>query len=191
MKRPALLATGAVAVLLLAAYALSPFLAIRELRTAANSGDRARLETLVDFPAVRDSLKSQISAKLLQAMHDDPDLKGNPLAALGALVAPAITDRVIDSVVTPDGLVSIIAQGKVARAESRSVSGSSPPPAHMQASYGYEGLNRFEVHLRRTDDPAVSVGLGLSRRGFVGWQLTRIDISSLLSADPDLGKLLR
>lgn len=46
MKRNSVLLLGLrlVAVLVLAAYVLSPFVAIRELRAAARAGDRDRLE---------------------------------------------------------------------------------------------------------------------------------------------------
>lgn len=65
----------------------------------------------------------------------------------------------------------------------------------MEASYGYDGLDHFDVHLRRTDDPDVTVGLRLSRRGLAGWHLTRIELPNLLStrggADAGVGKLLQ
>lgn len=59
------------------AYAGSPYLAASNLKDAAISGDADQLESQVDFPAVRESLKSQISAALTQKMNSDPGMKDN------------------------------------------------------------------------------------------------------------------
>jgi hypothetical protein len=80
-------------VVVLAGYAASPLIGFGMLRSAAQAGDRDRLEQAVDFPAVRESLKSQISAGVVKAVGSDPSLRGNPLGALGAMLVPALTGR--------------------------------------------------------------------------------------------------
>jgi hypothetical protein len=54
-------AVAAVVILFGAAYLGSPFWAARQFRNAALSADVDRLDAAVDFPAVRESLKSQLS----------------------------------------------------------------------------------------------------------------------------------
>ena len=50
----------------LVAYFASPVFAVRSLINAARTGDEARLERLVDFPAVRDDLMAQLNAQLVR-----------------------------------------------------------------------------------------------------------------------------
>src|ERR1700730_16507481 len=103
MNRGLLVGLIAALVLGIGAYGLSPLWAVHNLQSAAQSGDRDEFEQAVDFPAIRESLKGQIAALLVRSMRSDPELKDNPFAAMGALLAPALTDRMVDSVVTPEG----------------------------------------------------------------------------------------
>ena len=57
----------------LAAYLASPFLAVRQFRNAALAADVDGLDATVDFPAVRESLKSQITVALTAKMANDPE----------------------------------------------------------------------------------------------------------------------
>ena len=104
------LALGLVA--LVGAYLGSPFLAIRSLQAAAEAGDRDRLEALVDFPSVREGFKSQLNAEVVRRMRTDPDLADNPLAALGAALAPALVGSLVDAYVTPDAIAQMVRTGK-------------------------------------------------------------------------------
>ena len=104
--------TLSVALLLVALYLASPLYALSQLRAACETHDRDRLETLVDFPAVRTDLKAQVSAMVLTQLGQDQILKCNPFAALGAVLAPAIIDQLIDAYVTPDGITALLLTGK-------------------------------------------------------------------------------
>ena len=49
----------------LVAYFATPILTVNNLVAAAKAGDEAALERLVDFPAFRDSLKDELTARLM------------------------------------------------------------------------------------------------------------------------------
>src|SRR5260370_1298387 len=98
MKRNTIIGGLVAAVLLLIGmYVASPWIAVSQLRGAAKAGDRDKLDRLVDFPAVRESLKSQLKAQMLLKTQSDPDLKNNPFAGLAVLVLPALVDRLVDA----------------------------------------------------------------------------------------------
>ena len=169
-------ALAVLAILALAAYGLSPFYAFYTLKEAAKAADRDQIDEVVDFSAVRDSLKSQVSAIIIHAVQQDRELRDNPFAAAGALLAPAITDRLIESLVTPDGIAMILNQGRLSG--NTPGTASTRQTAEMHASFAYRGLDRFRVELNgpsMTDGP---VGLILERRGFVRWKLIRVDLPS-------------
>ncbi|MDB5978356.1 MAG: hypothetical protein JWR07_5116 [Nevskia sp.] len=172
-----------VLVLAAAAYFTSPILAFSQLSAAARSGDRDRLEQVVDFPAVRESLKGQISASVMKAMGSDPELRRNPFAALGGMLVPALTDRMVDSIVTPDGVAAMITQGKVNKPVQLQGQGSAAGDEKaggkneaVNVSYGYRTLDRFRVEVARKDDPQKVLSLTLERRGLFSWKLIRIEL---------------
>jgi len=170
MNRGILIALLLTGVLMGALYGLSPFWAAHTLQQAAQTGDRDQLEEVIDFPAVRESLKSQVSALMLKSIRNDPKLRDNPSANLGAMLAPAITDRAIDSMITPEGMNAIINQGRI---NAQSQAQPTPRPIPSAASFSYRTLDRFRVELRTDPDPTF---LTLERRGFFSWKLIRIDL---------------
>ena len=96
-------------------------------------------------------------------------MRGNPLAGLGAMLMPSILDRMIDSVVTPEGIATLVRAGKVGHVET-----GTAAPRRFDCGFHYPALNRFVVTLRRqgaTDDP---VNLVFERRGLFAWKLIRI-----------------
>lgn len=160
------------------AYFGSPYLAVHNLSEAAKAGDRDRLEEMVDFPAVRSSLKSQVSAYMLKAMRDDPDMRNNPFAGLGMLLAPTIIDRAVDAYVTPDAISMMVTTGSRPGRGRGDAEGQSGEPRRLQVSYAFISPDRFRVDLRRPDDrEGKPLGLVLERRGLLTWRLIRIDLS--------------
>ena len=104
MKKSAIIAIMSVIIVgLVGIYFGSPYLAARNLKNAAIEADPDELETSVDFPSVRESLKSQLNVAMMTEMQNDPEMKDNPFAGLGAMV-----DRMIDAYVTPDGLAAMV-----------------------------------------------------------------------------------
>lgn len=169
MRKGWIIAIGAAVALFVLAYGASPYLAVRGFVAAAKQGDAEKLRDSVDFPAVRADLKPQLAAAVTTRMERDPAMRGNPLAGLGAMLMPSILDRMIDSVVTPEGIAALVRAGKVGHVET-----GSAPPRRVDYGFHYAALNRFDVTLRRqgaTDDP---VNLVFERRGLFAWKLIRI-----------------
>lgn len=205
MRRPILTAAAAaVALALVAAYAISPYLAMGALRAAAVDGDRDRLEELVDFPRVRESLKADLNAALLAKMKSDPDMRDNPFAGLGLALAPMIVDRTIDAYVTPAGLAQLADSNRAAQPAPDQPAPSTPavtsaapaqagPAAGAVAAApardrpkivaGYRGLNRFRVV--QTQD-GQSVTWIFNRQGLFGWKLVRLELpANIFASGPD------
>ncbi|WP_374575735.1 DUF2939 domain-containing protein [Phenylobacterium sp. J367] len=162
------LLNGAIALVaaFFAAYFASPLLAAQSLRSAAREGDAERLERLVDFPTVREGLKSQINAQLMTAMQTDPEMQANPFAALALLMVPAIVERAIDAYVTPDAIGAMVTTGKakptglsttsnqaavqVEAAKRHTPQSSLPESQQPRFDYRYKDLDTFGIS---TSDP--------------------------------------
>jgi Protein of unknown function (DUF2939) len=162
---------GAVLILILfGIYFGSPYYAIYSLRNAAIEGDKDKLEERVDFPAVRDSLKSQMSAAMMKKMQDDPEMQNNPFAGLGTLMMPAIVDRMVDSFVTPDGIAAMV-QGQ--KPNDKSEAQSNP---EIESRTEFVNFDRFRVRLSNSKLNEVSPSFLLERRGFATWKLIKVEI---------------
>src|SRR5690348_5674546 len=90
------------------AYVWSPFHAVETLGSAVRNRDRDALSVTVDFPAVRAGLKDQFAAKLASETTHDKAIAKNPLIGLALAFIPAIVDRIVDAVVTPDGIILLL-----------------------------------------------------------------------------------
>jgi hypothetical protein len=160
---------------LIVLYAVSPMMAFNALKEAAQTHDKDKLDEVVDFPAVRDGLKSQISAAIIAKIANSPDMKNNPLMAIGALLAPAITDRMVDSVVTPDGLTNMLNNGKLIK-EDKPAGSTAQGDKTLESHFEYRTLNRARVSINPKDSPNAKLILTMERRGLFQWKLIRIDI---------------
>jgi hypothetical protein len=179
MRKGWIIAIGAALALFALAYGASPYVAVRGFVAAAKQGDAEKLRGSVDFPAVRADLKPQLTAAVTTRMERDPAMRGNPLAGLGAILMPSILDRMIDSVVTPEGIAALVRAGKVGHAETESMA-----PRRVDYGFHYVALNRFDVTLRRQGAAGDPVNLVFQRRGLFAWKLVRIALPQSSLAGP-------
>ncbi|HWE45343.1 MAG TPA: DUF2939 domain-containing protein [Caulobacteraceae bacterium] len=160
---------------ILAVYALSPLFAANAVVAALKTGDRDRLEQLIDFPTVRAHLKEDLRARLSQKMESEA--KDNAFAsALGSLIGPTLIDRAVDNFMTPAMMSAAIRNGSQTSASSTSKSAGSDKASGPKTRLGYDGLNRFKITYLG-DDGGPAIGLIMTRQGLFGWRVTRIDLS--------------
>jgi hypothetical protein len=179
MRKGWIIAIGAAPALFALAYGASPYLAVRGFIAAAKQGDAAKLRGSVDFPAVRADLKPQLAAAVTTRMERDPAMRGNPLAGLGEILMPSILDRIIDSVVTPEGIAALVRAGKVGHGDA-----ASATPHRVDYDFHYVALDRFDVTLRRQGAVGDPVQLVFERRGLFAWKLVRIALPQSSLTDP-------
>ena len=147
----------------------SPGLAMKGLRDAAMNGDREALKDRVDFPAVRESMKSQVKAKVLAQVAINKDK--NPFAALGGMFAMAIVDPVIDGMVSPDGIKAMVEYGKV---QAKGQVQPQPNAKVAEWEISRNGLERFTA---TPQGEAAKNGLTLVFiRNGLGWRLVDVTL---------------
>lgn len=162
---------ASIAALALVAYMSSPFLALDRLSRAVREGDRDKLSVLVDFPAVRSSLKDQFSARIARRASDRQELDKNPVAGLVLMLVPVILDKIVDAIVTPDGLVELLARPIGDRPEA-----SDGKKKRWNRSWSFVDLDHFKVEYIDPDHPRIVFGLLFEERGFLSWKLVRLDL---------------
>jgi len=183
-----LIVIGVLLVLALAAWiAASPYLFPGQLRAAAQKGDRVKLEAMIDFPRVREGLKSDLKSLLTAEMDKSiaaENLDDNPFAAGFAQLAKglvgAMTDSMVDQAVTPAGLekyakgqsTAVTVNGEVADPLGRLFPAKSGDE-RINTRAEYLSFNRFRYVLTNQGGDA-RFDIDLQRRGLTGWQVVRI-----------------
>ena len=176
----------------------SPYLALRSIEAAVVGRDGDRLNRMIDYPKLRETIKTDVVAVIRDAMAQQPDLKPEErttaMAMSAAFLAP-IANTVIDSVLTPDMVKGVI-EGTLPPPNATEPDPTNPfqidttelqneieellsnnPETLQQGAdlhLAYEGgLNMFRATITRQ---GISVGIILERRGFAHWQITDVDL---------------
>ena len=164
-------------------YLVSPFAAVVGCRNAIVELDADKAENCIDFPALREGLKSEIPAMLMKQMRQDPEMAGNPFSSIGmALVIPMVS-AMVDAYVTPAGLKTAFKLAKLNQANGQGESVPQDQTAaaskSMQLSdslkkstFVYEDLSRFQVS--GTAENGNKIKLSFVRHGFFDWKLSAI-----------------
>ncbi len=151
----------------------TPHLAVRRLQQAAEAGDRQALERMVDFPAVRASVKHEVRDALREEISRKAER--NPFAALGAAFAGVLVDPLVDSFVTPSGIASAV-RGE--RPSLRRERGEVKEEAKkLELSQGYEGTDTFVLHFRDRESGKERMALVMRRDGLAEWKLSAIRLA--------------
>lgn len=181
MKQKTLIGIGAaaaVAMALATAYFASPFFAATALVEAMRKGDQKKIEALVDFPAVKDSLRTQMTEVLTDSMANDPEMRDNPFAGMAVAMVPAMVGGAVDMMVSPKGL-SALAEGQSApmAAETRAPSpaAENDRPKHQ---FAYDSLDRFRSSAVSQADPTQRVSFIFERRNVFSWKLVKVELPS-------------
>ncbi|MFA4951671.1 DUF2939 domain-containing protein [Brevundimonas sp.] len=165
-------------VVLAGLWAASPVLAGKAIIRAAERGDEAALERLVDFPALRESMKGELNDLLVAEMRNDPRVVENGLGGLTTMLAPMFISGAVDTVVTPQGVAAMVTTARAPEAD-----GTPPPDSaadrkepNLHKAWGYRSLDVFAITLTDRDRPQNSLALLLERRGWFTWQLAAVDL---------------
>ncbi|MGV3577699.1 DUF2939 domain-containing protein [Brevundimonas sp.] len=167
--------------LVLAAIALTaisffaaPAVAFFGIRSAAQSDDVAGLQRLVDFDAVRSSLRPQLSGRP-EAMTPPPSFMNDPIGAFRRqfedVAAPQGPNP--DAYLTPDAIDGLTrAEGRYAAVRTVQP-GTDEAPAPWPKPY-YWGINR--ARLAVTDEGGSDTVFTFERRGPFEWKLVHIGL---------------
>ncbi|WP_417069815.1 DUF2939 domain-containing protein [Niveibacterium terrae] len=151
-------------------FFFTPYLAVNSLRSAAEARDAEKLASHVDFPALKESLKATFNARL--AAEVAKGKQGNAFSALGAAMAAAFINPMIDALVTPESLAMMMKGAKPQSGKDGVPSKESDPGADISMSY--ESFNRFVVAVKARGEAEEPVVFVFNRDGIIFWKLSAI-----------------
>ena len=160
------IAAVAAALIVIAAGALwyfeSPLWTLKSIKEAAQSGDADALNAYVDYPALRQSLKTQLTARMAAETRKDQ----SGLGALGMAVGVAMMGPMIDGLVSPAGMRAVL----LAEAQANRVPAASALHLPKQPVIVRRGFSEFLV----TSTRQPRSGLVFKRHG-LSWKLSGVD----------------
>ncbi|WP_426050650.1 DUF2939 domain-containing protein [Brevundimonas sp. SL161] len=165
----------------LVAYLASPTLTVNAIVAAAKAGDEAALERMVDFPAFRDSLKDELTARLMAEAQADPDVRDSALGGLGMMLAPMLVGGAVDALVNAPTIAAMVRTAETPDAiDAATATATTPEPESedrdIRQSYAYRDRNTFVLGLTDPDRPEEKLKLLFKRQGLFGWKLAGIDL---------------
>jgi len=155
--------------------AAGPFLTAYSIRTALVDQNSQKLSENIDFPALRQNVKDQLRAIMMEKAS--AELKDNPFAAVATGFAAKMADGVVDAVVTPGGLANLMEKKKKSKSNDESKETSDSPSKKENllenARYSYDSLSKFSVWV--PNDKGEELRFVLKREG-LSWKLVNVVI---------------
>jgi hypothetical protein len=159
--------------LVVASFFLAPAVAFFAIRSAAQANDVGGLSRLIEFDAVRTSLRPQLSGRA-QALTPPPSFLQDPIGAVrrqfdDAVAAPGPDP---DAYLTPDAIDGLLrGEGRAAAVPSGTASdaGSAPWPGPR-----FWGVN--SVRLAVTGEDGSETVFTFARKGLFEWKLVHVGL---------------
>ena len=199
MKRVQIALGVVVALAVIAIMVAAPWMAAAQLTAALKSGDPNAISRMVDFPSVRSSLSTQLTAKITAEARNDPQARDNPFAGLVTMLAPTIVSQLVNVIVTPEGLAKLSHEAQRAEADSdarhrakgkQRDRGEGRERGMGKPVLAYSGINTFTATYSSPTKGKMVWVLGRDKLFF--WKLKKIEVSDLvlddLSADARPGR---
>ena len=152
-------------------YYYAPYYTASQMQAAVEARDADRLARHVDFPALREDVRQSLNEVLAQELAEFR--RDNPFGGLGVAVAGALLKPLVDAVVSPAGIATIM-EGYIPEPDGRGMGFTSQGETRIRM--GYAGLDRFVVTIESERDPVQQVDLILHRQGNFSWKLASLGL---------------
>jgi hypothetical protein len=137
---------GLICLTVFVAYLATPFVSAFQIRQAVRSGDVDLLENLVEWPQVRQSLKSSL-ATLDRAKRDNATKHGMPQPSLWERIKAAAmpVDTLIERYVTPAGVVQMNAARQTWKSVTASASAATSSSGHTLTADSVDPIDQADL----------------------------------------------
>lgn len=159
----------------------SPHIALHGMQAAAESNNADKLNTYVDYPRLRESIKGELSASMATMMAEEPANEFEKAgAALGMMMGMALVDNLVDAMVRPEMVMRMLNEAKI-----QGMGETEPTSSSNTRSAATDKKDDITwVMQRKTQNLVVvyasnaegqdELGVVLERSGFANWKVTGI-----------------
>lgn len=174
-----------------AAFVAAPWFAFRALKADARDGDAQGLAELVDYNAVRGTLKSQLGPTPNATTAPAPTIWTDPIGAMKRALEPLTPPPpAVERYVSVEGLHALTRGYEPGKAPPEPPMPDNLPDQVMSAvkepwpSLRYWGPNRSRFVVRAPDAPARETVFTFQRRDWFEWKLVQIRLPVEDEAQP-------
>lgn len=152
---------------------------MHRIYTAAIQRETDRLPDYVDFPALRENLKA-VAMTAMSRSNEDVD---NPFAKLGMVLASTFVNAIVEMMVSPAGLTSLINSGKppdlqsLAEDERKKPAETKIDQQKIELGLKYTAWDRVLIFREGQGEDGHFI---LHRDGLWSWKLVGINIKGLI-----------
>ena len=174
MKKWLIAGLGLLLVLLAAYIVAGPYLAVNGIRNVVASGDYGKLSYFVNFPKLRENVTPQIQARITRDIEER--LGAGSVADVASGVSLAISAPVIDAMVSPLGVATLLTGSTLARKISGTKNKDGRAHADdplREAKTRYVSMSRFTATV--TTDEGKPLVFVFEREG-LRWKMTELDL---------------
>lgn len=159
--------------LLMLYVGVGPYLVASEIKESVIEKDSEKLSKNIEFPLLRKNIKEQLNAVIMK--QSASELEDNVFIALALTLATTVTDKIVDSFITPSGLSQLMEGGKNTNGKAPKVKEGKKQDDELfkKVRYTYDSLDRFSVW--STNHRGEVIRFILRRNGLV-WKLVNIEI---------------
>ena len=146
----------------------TPYMAVNRLQAAAERGDAQALNEMVDFPALRASIRTEVQSATARGIQKD----GGVFAAIGAAAAGFVVGPVVDAAVTPQG-IGMLMKGQSPGDDAKDSDNGEDWREDVKINRRWEASDRFVVRYsdRASGDERIAL---VMRRDGLEWRLSGI-----------------
>jgi hypothetical protein len=149
----------------------TPYLALNRLQKAADRGDQQAMQELVDFPSLRESVKTGVRSSVENAVGR----RAGPVGMLGGLLAGAVTSPLVDAFVTPQGIAALTQGQRPGEGDGGAEPGRSNLRVKgIKTKRRYESFDRFVVRFVDKESGEERMSLVMHRDGITNWRLSGV-----------------
>lgn len=150
----------------------SPYITLYRIGQAVERRDAEAVSSHVDFPALRESIKVQMMARL-QAGTGSAGAPEHPLSGLGQTLAQGLVNQLTNALVSPDGVMLMLEKGKPGKPTDVAAAGvgvdTQGGSRRKDYAVEYQGWSKVFVHPR-----GESGGFVFRRDGLMDWKLVAV-----------------
>lgn len=156
-------------------FYFSPYLTVYGMQQAAERKDATELSKHVNFPALKDNVKSTLKAQVVKEVTKQGQ-QGNPFALLGLGLAESYINSVVNTMVSPEGIAAMV-QGQTPDSQNKNAK-QATNSNKSEVSMSYESFNSFVVHVKNKSAEKDKVSLVFLRDG-LDWKLSAIRLVNI------------
>ncbi|MDY0223168.1 MAG: DUF2939 domain-containing protein [Desulfobacterium sp.] len=169
---------GLAVITLCVCFYYTPHWAVSNMKEAAENRDADTLSEYVDFPALKESLKTNFNAMMVTEVSNN--MSDNPFGAFGAALATAFINPMIDNLVTPESLAMMMKGEKpeLEKTNRENEKDKSDTDENTETTMKYDDFNSFIVTVKEKGSSEDPVKMIFKRHGIVSWKLTALRLPS-------------